>query len=710
MDGKPPLRKLFGRAKTESTRVNEDGQEYLYGTIGQTWMSRLTRGREGIAANPEKTAYETFSDMADDAGIAFPLNIIKWLTIRTPWDLICTDNEIKVFILKNLNNIWRPLIRACTHAFKYGWVGMEKRFRYNERDGKWYYNRFLDLRPHGNQLRIVVAKDGSFNGLIQYSVDGKDVFIPKEKSFVYTYDKEFGNLYGRSMLRAAFRYWYSDRYFYDYQAIYAESRAISPLIMRAPLGKTKRGVDGAGNDILVDNLDLAQEIGESIRNATVVTLPSAPTGTQGVEQWKADPLTTEGEKFPFNESHAHFDKMKARGMGVPDELSQGGSGSLAKAKEQGSFFLLQVEGILEDIADHALQYIILPLVQLNFAEDRIENTDIFFKFKSLRDDDKQFALSVMEKAREKFAPAIDIKPILETANIPVSEEYLITSARALEKLKKAGRTGEETTEEKPAFGGLGGIGGGLKPATPVTPKAEEKPDESFGGRLKEISAPLTVGGEETEAPSETATATVAVPEVAPLEIRIPSNGRIKLGNNGHSKNSITYASSLNSIQRSASSDLDLFWKSESAVVKSYLVALGANIDAAKRIRNESLFSSDKYIEFFKSYAFEAFEAGIRDTAQQNRVDNNSIIGKISSVEYSLLDKKSENHCSSFVNNIEKEVKETAIDSGKVALESADYCIILESKLEETFKRNKVNMQTLLKSCYEQGKNLVNKLY
>jgi hypothetical protein len=98
------------------------------------------------------------------------------------------------FVRDNVEPLWSEYINDVLRAVDYGWAGFEKVWEVVKGD---YVLRALKaLRVDTTQ--ILIDKDnGAFAGL-RYG--GTDDWLGLKKCALFTYDREFGNLYGRSRL------------------------------------------------------------------------------------------------------------------------------------------------------------------------------------------------------------------------------------------------------------------------------------------------------------------------------------------------------------------------------------------------------------------------------------------------------------------------------------------------------------------------------
>jgi hypothetical protein len=206
-----------------------------------------------------------------------------------------------------------------------------------------------------------------FNGLIQSTLARGQVNIPVDKSFVFTNEKRFGNLYGRSKLRSAYTYWFIDKYTYDFENQFYERYAVPILHGQAPSGVTQTGGD-AGNPIVEDNLKLLLNKLQGLRSATCIVTPS-DVGINKEQKWKIEVLESARRGADFVGRHNQLDAMKARAIFAPELVfsTPSAGSSYALAREHATVFMGAEEALLFDIKTHIDKYILPQLVLYNFG-------------------------------------------------------------------------------------------------------------------------------------------------------------------------------------------------------------------------------------------------------------------------------------------------------------------------------------------------------
>lgn len=302
-----------------------------------------------------------------------------------------------------------------------GFAPFEKVFDIKE--GKLVYRKLAWRDP--TTIRFLTDDRGGFNGLKQYAFIGNkytDVVIPLQRSFVYTYGKEFHNLKGRSAFTSAYSAYDKKRrllYFLEQQA---QSDALKVKVVK---GKEKASQG---------ELDATVEAVDELGFKSTVGLPHG---------YDLDTLNNAGglDLMPAIE---FYNAEMARSVLAMFILLGTGSktGSYSLSQDQSDFFVQALMSIRRSLETHITSYVISDLYAYNF-EKPIYGT---FKFEDITDSTidllKQTFIKLTEKDRlpESVATGV-VQKIADKLDIDVD---LLKEAEEAEKDKA---TEEETDEE-----------------------------------------------------------------------------------------------------------------------------------------------------------------------------------------------------------------------------------------------------------------------
>ena len=360
-------------------------------SVGGFYPQQVLDRREYLGDySPDEIPLSTYSKMRWDAQIRIGLMAIKMpILSRTFW-VECDDKDIRSFVETALSPIWRSLMKSLLQALDFGFSAHEKVFKV-EKDYRIFsdskvedieytkdsiiYKKIKSLHPESISFKY--DKHQNFDGFIQNKGRENEVDLSPDKCFVFTNDKEWGNLFGWSRLKAVYPYWYSYWIMDAWHEIWLERRGTPPTVVRHPTGTSVYGSDGAGQPVMKQNMEIAQDIGKSLGANSVVTLPSnkMSKGVTGMEaDWSLDYLqdTTRGDVYV--EAKRELDVLKLRGLLVPERAvtQQTGGGSLESGSSMSTqhiwLMLEGLKGLITDIEQHVSDYLVEPLVKYNFGE------------------------------------------------------------------------------------------------------------------------------------------------------------------------------------------------------------------------------------------------------------------------------------------------------------------------------------------------------
>jgi len=316
-----------------------------------------------------------------DATIRSAINLIRLAVLSRPWHITPSDTDEAKFIYHVFNHMDGRLsgaLHGIFTALPYGFSCSEKVLQYVE-EGEWSgkigIKRLKSLDPE--TITFEVDKYGNLTGIKQSIGTMKDINIPLDRAIVYTNEKEFGNIYGTSKLRAIYTNWFVKIQILKYWNIYLERFAIPILV---------------GTVQTSEDLDEMAEILDNVQ---------AKTSIAKVEGWEVGKLeagigqSSANANFENNIDYQNTEMVKA--LMVPNLLmSQKKYGSYATAKTQFDMFRLMMNNLETDLDGIIEQYLIKPLIDLNF--DGPHESYPQFRFDPLTRDD----LAVLSTALSKL--------------------------------------------------------------------------------------------------------------------------------------------------------------------------------------------------------------------------------------------------------------------------------------------------------------------
>lgn len=414
---------MFGRKKIEE----------LQKEIGSTISGSLIFGdyeQEMNAWNRERKIRD-YREMMKDPTVEGLFNIVTMPILASEYQIVAEDEnenakEQADFVRKNLfessfkGGIETPFdlfLDEAMLALTDGFAVWEKVYRLNK-DGKLELKK-LALR---DSLSVELeAEKGEYVGVKQTLEDGGVVEIPAYKTFLFTHNKKFNRLYGRSILNSLYKNYDKKQKLEYLDSIALQNDAIKPKI----LTETQEHL-GVGSGAM---RKIIHAIGKFGKTNSAVSVPFG-YDIKTLESDGRDPhQSIERQKsemaFAFM---ANFMLLGAQG--------KSSSGSYALSNTQAGIFQMSLQSILDKLEAHINQYIIADLIDLNFAEphypqfkfaklDKSKIESIFEIFKKMVDKDKvsdEVVKQVEDEVANQLGFQIENKKQLNLSeNEPASE-------------------------------------------------------------------------------------------------------------------------------------------------------------------------------------------------------------------------------------------------------------------------------------------------
>ncbi|QFG05154.1 portal protein [Bacillus phage 056SW001B] len=331
--------------------------------------------------NPSDFDLDVYDKMMKDGQVNAGLMMIKLATTAKGFTVIGDDEETREyadFINENfelLRGNMEDVISEMLSALEYGYSCTEKVFDWNDKKDKIILKKMKVLDPHTISVKTNRFGDIEF---VKQTIGGKEIKIPPEKIMWLANQKRFGNLYGESVLRQAYKHWYIKDKMYRFANIAYERY---------------------GTPLLVGKVEDAKDIGkmESILKRINGMTGLAISGESNV-------TAIQGSNADFVGYIEHHDKKIMESMLVPPmmlSLARGQSGSYALSDNMFDIFVMRLESLQRDIKSLIEEEVIRPLVDLNFPNVKKYPA---FSFKPLAEKD-------MEKLANVFTQMISAQVI-----------------------------------------------------------------------------------------------------------------------------------------------------------------------------------------------------------------------------------------------------------------------------------------------------------
>jgi hypothetical protein len=354
-----------------------------------------------------------------------PIRLASW-TVETKEE----NEEIVKFIETEMKKHWRSFIKDILFALDYGWTPFEKVWEMNP-EGKWVYKKLKPLLVDKTKI-ILDADTGIFGGLQNASVK----LLP-EKCFVYSYDMEAGNYYGRSRhenIRGnVWTHWNG--------AIEKYGQYLTKVSGIIPMIQYPEGISTGAGGADIDNFDIATKVLQNLGSGNGITMPNtlvkwaedavkSGMNVSELKAWIITFLETKGNHgSQFVETFKHLESLMMRGWLVPERAAtEGRFGTKAESAVQGEIGVTIADLLYEEILEAINWHIINPLLVYNFG---VEYENKVYLTRAGPDPRTRELLSkIMEKILT--APAntdlamewLNIDSMIDSLSLPKNEEAI----------------------------------------------------------------------------------------------------------------------------------------------------------------------------------------------------------------------------------------------------------------------------------------------
>lgn len=297
------------------------------------------------------------------------------------------DNpKITAFVRENFESMQDNIYAACEEILTGLWAG--------------YSGSELIWKPSGSQIMLdkivtyhprtillqVDRQTGNYTGIKQWRwFDGSPIDIPKEKAILFTYNKKFGNHYGKSIFKPIRKNWLLKDPILKMWAR-ALDRFGTPLLAALVSDEQINDPDNPGKQI--SQLEWALRMLENIQSGTGLAFHSGSKETGN--ETKISSLTNGGSGIgeAFEKAAGYLNKMILRGLLVPSLMADDGSGKGSYALGQAHFavFDMTITSIYKGLTEVLLEQIVRRMVEYNFGKQK--NYGSFTEIKLEQEDRK----------------------------------------------------------------------------------------------------------------------------------------------------------------------------------------------------------------------------------------------------------------------------------------------------------------------------------
>lgn len=352
---------------------NVEGESMV---VSDGLLASMTRpGGGGVYFLPvdeiiRRQGWRTYKDMLHDDQVKATLAFKKILITGREWELVPGDPknpksvEAAKFVTWCLNKIDMPhVLTEAASAIEFGYSLAEPVFGRETKPAQ-FTNIVgtqcvtLEKVAHRDPQQLYLNMDahGNYIGVKQLSM-GTEIVLPAEQTWLYSYNKRFGNIYGESDLRSAYRSWWAKKFIINFWNVFLERMGAPMMMMKYPTG--------AGDELK----NVLMGILKNLSSKTEVLVP------EGVQVSLVE--ATRGGTATYQQALEFHNNSIARAMLMVSVLGVGGEDNKTRGSDSQSFIHLRLifkmaDMISREISESFMCQVVKQLIALNYGEDQLE--------------------------------------------------------------------------------------------------------------------------------------------------------------------------------------------------------------------------------------------------------------------------------------------------------------------------------------------------
>lgn len=369
-----------------------------------------------------RKGWSTYKEMIHDDQVKACLEFKKILVAGRTWELQPGDDTPDAQKqAKFIEEVFRRIdvsdvLHNALSAFEFGYSLAEQVFERDiwdaniGGDDKQYV--FMKKLQHRDPRDLVLKMDyhGNFIGAKQWGVAGVPkgvVELTPDKLWLFSHDKRFGNLYGNSDLRAAYRSWFAKKFVIQFWNVFLERFGAPMTKMTYPLG--------ASDDLKAK----LKTILSNLASKTEILVP------EGVDIALVE-ATRGGNSNGYTEALSYHNNAIARAMLMSGIFGIDGDTNRQSEGNGQSFIQLRIlfkmaDNISQKLAASLMDQVVKPLLDLNF------DNPVYPNF--IWQDYGQFeGMQVADEIRQLFVAGLidpdqqDINYVRSIIGLPIRDE------------------------------------------------------------------------------------------------------------------------------------------------------------------------------------------------------------------------------------------------------------------------------------------------
>lgn len=267
------------------------------------------------------TARAMLFDDAVKIGLAIRSAILSAAQVK----VVSSNEQVKEYVQKLHEKMWGSYCNVICRTRQWGFQGVQ--VFYSQTDGKWYPCHIRTYMPYDVRCRTFRGTPVSFR-VTYYGHPTKNgsVLLPPRGLWL-TYDTEFHDAYGNSILRYCYPSWFEKWMKHGYKRT-AQLRMMKDASRGDRVSYPPRGRYPQNTGQVLSASDIVREMVENTMSGATIRIPST-RDELGNPEWEYAPPVDTGNPVGIMEWGNRLDVGIWRGMGVSEEVvraSDGGSG------------------------------------------------------------------------------------------------------------------------------------------------------------------------------------------------------------------------------------------------------------------------------------------------------------------------------------------------------------------------------------------------
>ncbi len=310
----------------------------------------------------DRKKIKVYQQMMTDDEISSCIDTLKTIRLSSGWGVLPASNnerdvaikDFVVFNLENLENSFEDDLREIMSAVEYGVSINELIWRVCDK-GEYKGKIIIGNIKQKNPDKFNLWTD-DFGNLQEYGVVNVSAYdfgrkYPTEKFIIYSFAKQFENIWGRSVLRSLYDLWIIKQTLIKAWGVYLEKYGIPPAKAKVPFAHFQ-------------NTEMVSRIKQALNQLRFESNIVIPDNIE-IEILKTD--TNSGSPFE-NAIRLINEQIRKKILGQT-LTGEAGSSSYALGKVHFNILLFYVEQLGKDLAEKAINnQLIKRLVDYNFAD------------------------------------------------------------------------------------------------------------------------------------------------------------------------------------------------------------------------------------------------------------------------------------------------------------------------------------------------------